>query len=131
MDRIVQHLGKDIDEISQEMMEEMVSKLNRDEAVEQFTSWGLPCAPIYHVDEAIDDLHVKARDMFVELEHPLAGKIKLINFPLKFSKTQPKLMTPAPTLGQHNKEIIMDLIGYDEEKYNDLMKKGVISYSDK
>ena len=68
--------------------------------------------------------------MFVELDHPKAGKIKLINFPLKFSETQPELKTPAPLLGQHNIEVLKELLGYDDGKIQDLMKKGVISYSD-
>jgi CoA:oxalate CoA-transferase len=129
MDRIVQHLGKELDDISQELMADMVVDMNRDEAVELFTGWGLPCAPVYHVDEAISDPHVNARNMFVELEHPLAGKIKLINFPLKFSETQPELKTPAPLLGEHNKEVLSELLGYSDEKIMNLMKKGVISYS--
>jgi len=41
------------------------------------------------------------------------------------------LKTPAPLLGQHNKEILSELMGYDDEKIQDLMKKGVISYSAK
>lgn len=130
MDRIVQHLGMEMDEITKELIEEKVSAMTRDETVELFNGMGLPCAPIYHVDEAIEDPHVNARDMFVELEHPQAGKIKLINFPLKFSETQPVLKTPAPLLGQHNKEVLSELLEYDAEKIQDLMKKGVISYSD-
>jgi len=131
MDRMVQHLGVELDDISKEMIEEMVSDLTREEAVKLFTGMGLPCAPVYHVDETVEDPHVIERDMFVELEHPKAGKIKLINFPVKFSETQPVLKTPAPLLGQHNKEILSELMGYDDEKIQDLMKKGVISYSDK
>ncbi len=131
MDRMVQHLGVELDDISKEMIEEMVSDLTREEAVKLFTGMGLPCAPVYHVDETVKDPHVIERDMFVELEHPKAGKIKLINFPVKFSETQPVLKTPAPLLGQHNKEILSELMGYDDEKIQDLMKKGVISYSAK
>jgi len=67
--------------------------------------------------------------MFVELEHPLAGKIKLVNFPLKFSETQPVLRTPAPLLGEHNEELLKELMGFDDEKIDELMKKGIISYS--
>ena len=130
MDRLVQHLGMDMDEITKEVIEEKVAGMTRDETVETFTGMGLPCAPIYHVDEVIEDPHVNARDMFVELDHPKAGKIKLINFPLKFSETQPVLKTPAPLLGQHNKEVLSELLEYDDEKIQNLMKKGVISYSD-
>jgi formyl-CoA transferase len=68
--------------------------------------------------------------MFVELEHPLAGKIKLVNFPVKFSETPAKLLNPAPVLGQNNKEILRELMGYNDEKIKELMQKGVISYVD-
>ena len=130
LDRMVQHLGVELDDISQEMMGEKIADMTRDEAVKIFNDMGVPCGPVYHVDETVEDPQVKARDMFVELEHPRAGKIKLINFPIKFSETQPKLKTPAPLIGQHNKEILTELMGYDDEKIQDLMKKGVISYSD-
>ncbi len=130
MDRIVQHFGLEIDDISKEKMQERCKELTRDEAVELFTGVGLPCAPVYHVDETVADPHVNARDMFVELEHGRAGKIKLINFPVKLSETQPKLKTAAPLLGEHNREILMELLNYDDEKIKELMQKGVISYSD-
>ena len=103
-------------------------EMTRDEAVKYYTDMGLPCAPVYHVDEAIADPHVNARDLFVEMEHPKAGKIKLINFPVKFSETPAVLNTPAPTLGQHNKEILTEILGYSEEQIKELVSKGIISY---
>lgn len=129
LDRIVQHMGVDLDEITKEMMEEKIANMTRDEAVKLFNEMGLPCAPVYHINETINDPHVIARDMFVELEHPLAGKIKLVNFPVKFSETPAKLLTPAPVLGQNNKELLRELLDYDDEKIKELMQKGIISYS--
>jgi crotonobetainyl-CoA:carnitine CoA-transferase CaiB-like acyl-CoA transferase len=103
--------------------------MTRDEAVKLFTGIGLPCAPVYHIDETITDAHVNARDMFMEVEHPKAGKIKLIKFPLKFSETQPEFKTPAPLLGEHNREVLSGIMGYDDNKIKELMQKGIISYS--
>jgi crotonobetainyl-CoA:carnitine CoA-transferase CaiB-like acyl-CoA transferase len=129
LDRIVQHMGVEVEKITKELIEGKVSNMTRDEAVQLFTSYGLACSPVYHVDETIIDPHVNVRDMFVELEHPNAGKIKLINFPIKFSETQPELKTPAPVLGQHNKQILTEIFGYSDDKIKDLMQKGIISYS--
>jgi len=129
LDRIVKQLDMELDEITREVMEEKVADMTRDEAVALFTDAGLPCAPVYHVDEAVEDPHVIARDMFVEMDHAKAGKIKLINFPVKFSETPAQLKTPAPLLGEHNKEILTDLMGFNDEEIKELMKKGVISYS--
>ena len=64
----------------------------------------------------------------MEMEHPKAGKIKLINFPVKFSETKAQVKTPAPLLGQHNKEILTEILGYSEEKIKELVSKGIISY---
>jgi crotonobetainyl-CoA:carnitine CoA-transferase CaiB-like acyl-CoA transferase len=129
LDRIVQHLGVELNDISREMIEDRVAKMTRDEAVKLFTGIGLPCAPVYHIDETITDAHVNARDMFMEVVHPKAGKIKLIKFPLKFSETQPEFKTPAPLLGEHNREVLSGIMGYDDNKIKELMQKGIISYS--
>jgi len=128
LDRIVQHMGVEYDQITEEFLKEKTATMTRDEAVAYYTDMGLPCAPIYHVDETVADPHVNARNMFVELEHPKAGKIKLVNFPVKFSDTQPILKTPAPVLGQHNKEVLKELLDFSDEKIEDLVKKGIISY---
>ena len=74
LDRIVQHMGVEYDQITKEMFEEKTATMTRDEAVKYYTDMGLPCAPIYHIDETIADPHVNARDMFIEMDHPAAGK---------------------------------------------------------
>jgi CoA:oxalate CoA-transferase len=129
VDRMVQHMGVELDDISNEMMEAKIAEMTRDEAVKHFTDIGLACAPVYHVYETITDPHVMERDMFLEMDHSLAGRIKLINFPIKFSETPAKIISPAPLLGEHNKELLKELLGYDEDKIKELMKNGVISYT--
>lgn len=128
LDRIIQNMGVEYDQITEEFLKEKTATMTREEAVAYYTDMGLPCAPVYHVDETVADPHVNTRNMFVELEHPKAGKIKLVNFPVKFSDTQPILKTPAPVLGQHNKEVLKELLGFSDEKIEDLVKKGIISY---
>ena len=128
LDRIVQHMGVEFDQITKEMLEEKTATMTRDEAVAYYIDMKLPCAPIYHEDETIADPQVNARNMFIEMDHPLAGKIKLINFPVKFSETPAQLKSPAPLLGQNNNEILSEILGYSDEKIKELVSKGVISY---
>ena len=64
--------------------------------------------------------------MIIEVDHPKAGKIKTVNFPVKFSETPVDEMRPAPLFGQHNAEVVMDLLGYSEERFRELEKEGVI-----
>ena len=115
------------DEVSKEMVREKVADMNRDEAVEFFVNADIPVAPVYQVDEVVKDPHINARNMFVEVDHEKAGQIKVINFPVKFSKTPGEITSAAPELGEHNIEILTEL-GYTEENIRDLQQSGVISY---
>ena len=76
----------------------------------------LPCAPINTVDKIINDPHIKAREMMIELEHPVAGHLKMAGVPVKMSATPGAVEKPAPMLGQHTAEILKELFGWDEEK---------------
>jgi len=64
--------------------------------------------------------------MIIELDHPKAGVIKQPNFPIKFSKT-PVTSKPAPMLGQHNDEILHDILGYNIKEIAQLRQEGVIT----
>ncbi len=127
IERLKSHLG--VDEIDEEILAKQMGKKNRDEAVEFFVNAGVPAAPVYDVDEVVRDPHLKAREMFVEVEHPKAGTVKVPNFPVKFSVTPGKIVNAAPLLGEHNKDILVKLLGLSEEIISELEKKGVISTS--
>jgi CoA:oxalate CoA-transferase len=116
------------DSVNKEMVSEKVLEMTRDDAVDFFVNADIPVAPVYHVDEIVKDKHVIARDMFVEIEHDKAGKINLLNFPIKFSKSPGIIESAAPDLGQNNVEILTGL-GYSKEKIKELQNLGVISYS--
>ena len=124
IDNLKRHLG--VEEIEEEIVEKMVSEMTRDEAVDFFVKADVPVAPIYQVDEVIKDPHISARGMFLEVEHPKAGKVKVPNFPVKFSETPGEIVSAAPLLGQHNREILMGILGYTEDKIAELEKTEVI-----
>lgn len=129
MDRIQQYMGVELDDITKEMIEERTMEMARDEAVEFYVKMGLPCAPVYHVDEAVADPHLAARGMFIELEHPKAGTMKVPNFPVKLTETPGVVKTAAPLLGQNSKEILIGILGYSDERVEELRKAGVTSFS--
>ena len=62
-----------------------------------------------------DDLHVTAREMVVEVEHPVVGKMKTLGIPVKLSETPGNVRRAAPTLGQDTREILEELNYTDEE----------------
>ena len=123
VDRLRQAVGQPLE--SHEELEHWVSDKTVNFVVEKLLGANVPVAPIYQLDEAVEDPQIKARGMVIEFEHPRAGKLKQPNFPLKFSKT-PVLVKPAPILGQHNDEILRDL-GYSDEEISELKREEVIT----
>lgn len=83
---------------------------------------GLPCAPINTIDKIVNDPHIKAREMIVEVEHPIAGKLKMPGVPVKMSATPGAVTTHAPLLGQHTSEILKELLGWDEAKVQEFFR---------
>lgn len=97
-----------------------------DEWLQALEAAGIPCAPINTVDKVVNDPQVKARDMIVEIEHPLAGKLHIPGIPIKMSATPGSIDTPAPLLGQHTFEILNELLGLSEAEVKSLYDKNVL-----
>ena len=70
---------------------------------------GVPIAPVNNVAQALDDPQVSHRNMVVEVDHPLAGKYRMPGNPIKMG--QQEVFQPSPSLGQHNSEVLGDLLG--------------------
>ena len=69
---------------------------------------GVPCGPIYDLSETYADPQVRAREMVVEVDHPIAGPVQNIGVPVKLSQTPGAIRRPAPTLGQHTDEVLAE-----------------------
>lgn len=86
---------------------------------------GVPCAPVNTVDRLLDHPQLRARDMFVEVDHPMAGRLRLTGIPLKLSETPGEVRSPPPLLGEHTEEIL-SWLGYGPEEIRELRDRGVI-----
>lgn len=107
------------------IMDEIIKQKSLDEWLDILEKNAIPCGPINTIDRVVKDPQVLYREMLVELEHPTTGKITVPGVPIKFSKTPAKVRFAAPTLGQHNEEILGSL-GYTKEQIEELKSKGVI-----
>jgi crotonobetainyl-CoA:carnitine CoA-transferase CaiB-like acyl-CoA transferase len=85
----------------------------------------VPCAKVQNIDEVLADPQIQARGMVVEQEHPVLGKVRLGNLPFHFSGYDTTIKTPAPLLGQHNRDIAAKL-GYSPEQIEVLVREGVL-----
>ena len=115
-----------LDVISNEILNAKCLEMNRDEAVKFFMNAGIPVAPIYNVDEVVTDNHLIERDMFIEVNHQKAGNIKVVNFPIKFSRSRVKKRKAAPTLGENTSEVLINELGYSIEEIERLKTNNVI-----
>lgn len=86
---------------------------------------GVPCAPVSTIDEVISDPQTQARGMIVEQEHLVLGRVRLPNLPFRFSDCDTGPRSPAPLLGQHNREIAGRL-GYSGAEVEAMVRDGVL-----
>jgi crotonobetainyl-CoA:carnitine CoA-transferase CaiB-like acyl-CoA transferase len=87
----------------------------------------IPCAPLYTVKEVVEDPHIAdARQMIREVEHPVAGRIKVIGSPINLSETPPEIYAPAPLLGQHSSDILKNILNYSEDLIDTLKREKII-----
>jgi len=108
------------------IIEEVLARKPGHEWVKLLMEAGVPCVPVYRMSDIFSDPHVLHRQMLLEVEHPRAGKMKQIGFPIKFSKTPCALRHPPPLLGEHTDEVLRELLSYPEEEIKRLREEGVI-----
>jgi crotonobetainyl-CoA:carnitine CoA-transferase CaiB-like acyl-CoA transferase len=58
--------------------------------------------------------------MITEVEHSKAGRLKVVNSPLKLSRTPVKIERACPELGEHTEEVLQNLLGFSQEKITEL-----------
>jgi crotonobetainyl-CoA:carnitine CoA-transferase CaiB-like acyl-CoA transferase len=78
------------------------------EWVETLAAAGVPCGPINDYAGVVRDPHTLARDMVVELEHPVEGTVRALGIPIKLSETPGEIRRPAPLLGEHTEEVLRE-----------------------
>jgi crotonobetainyl-CoA:carnitine CoA-transferase CaiB-like acyl-CoA transferase len=75
--------------------------------------------------EVFQDPHVLAREMLTEVNHPVAGPVKMTGLNVKLTKTPGEMRLPAPMLGQHTREVL-HTVGYLDEEIDQLKAAGAI-----
>ncbi|CAN5634842.1 hypothetical protein BH24DEI1_BH24DEI1_07210 [soil metagenome] len=108
-----------------ELIDERLKTRPTAEWISVLEAEGIPVGPINTVADVMNDPHVRAREMVVELEHPSAGTIRMTGIPVKFSETPGAVETPPPLLGEHTGEVLRGL-GYSHAEIGALREKGVV-----
>lgn len=85
----------------------------------------VPCAPINDLAAIVRDPQVAFNGMIVEIDHPLAGKVRIPGNPMKMSSTPARISRPAPLLGEHTDEVL-GAYGISAERIAALRRAGAI-----
>jgi formyl-CoA transferase len=106
------------------LIEDWTSQRSKHEVMRILADAGVPCGACQDTGEVLSDPHLKARDMIVEVEHPVRGKYLAAGNPIKLSASSVPITT-SPLLGEHNAELLAEL-GYTEADITSLKDEGAI-----
>jgi crotonobetainyl-CoA:carnitine CoA-transferase CaiB-like acyl-CoA transferase len=104
---------------------EFIAHRTLDENMAVFQAAEVTANPVYEIDQLIADEHIQARGVIVEAPDDEAGSVLMHNVIPRLSDTPGKLRRPAPTLGQHTREVL-GAIGYSVDRVAALESDGVI-----
>jgi len=95
--------------------------------VEDLISRGIPAAPVYRSRESYKHPQLVAREFFEEREHPIVGSHPMVTVPFRYA-TNSNLWTrsPAPVLGEHNRQILSEIVGLSDSEIDALEAEEVI-----
>jgi crotonobetainyl-CoA:carnitine CoA-transferase CaiB-like acyl-CoA transferase len=86
-----------------------IAEMDRQEIIHKLDQEGVPAGPIHTVDQVLNHPQVLAREMVLEVEHPIVKDLKMPGFPVKLSDTPAQVHRHPPLLGEHTEEILLEM----------------------
>ncbi len=108
------------------ILSEALRKRTTGEWLQEFDAIGLPCGPLNNIPQAAEHPQVRAREMLVDVKHPVIGTLPLPNTPVKLSRTPGEIKGPSPAVGQHTDQVLGELLGSSGEELQRLREARVI-----
>ena len=110
----------------EEMLEQVLAERESSYWIAKMEQAGIPGGPINSYDQALNDPHVLARDMVLEVEHPKAGRTKALGMPAKMSLTPGQIRMPAPVLGEHTEQVLRGVLALTDQQIAELKAREAI-----
>ena len=108
------------------ILRERIVKNELDWWISQLETAHVPCGPINTIDRVFADPQVQARDMKVDLDHPVAGKVPSVGSPLKFSNSPVEYRNAPPVLAADTKDVLESVLSLSEDEINTLTERGIV-----
>jgi crotonobetainyl-CoA:carnitine CoA-transferase CaiB-like acyl-CoA transferase len=107
------------------ILNESLSKKTGDEWIEILNKAGIPCGPIYTIDQVFADPQVKHLGIAATVEHPKLGRKQILANAATLSRTPARVATPTPEIGEHTDEVLKEL-NYNAAEIAKLREGGVV-----
>ncbi|KAF9534505.1 CAIB/BAIF family enzyme [Crepidotus variabilis] len=104
---------------------DVLMKKDREHWLERFTGVGVPFGPINNIEQTFKHPQAIARKVTTEVDHPRAGKIKLVAPAVTYNGRKMDMRLPPPWLSEHT-EVVMEELGYSQQEIADLRKRAII-----
>jgi CoA:oxalate CoA-transferase len=107
-------------------IDEWAAQQSKEDLHHRGAAKGFAIGPVYSAEEVMNYRQYLARDYFVKVDHPQAGTFRYAGWPYKMSASPPLVQRPAPLLGQHNKEVLEELLEYSPDEFMGLCRTGAV-----
>lgn len=107
------------------LVEARTARLAMAELERLFTEHGVPHAPVLSIAQALAHPQAKARQMVVDVDHPVLGRVPIVGRPIKFAGVEQDALATPPALGEHTDELLRGL-GLEPDAISALRRKGVL-----
>ncbi len=95
-------------------------------ALEALTKSDIPCAPVLSVAETMQDPHLRERGTVRTVDDPLHGPFDIPGMPIRWKDHPNNIPLVAPTLGQHNEQVMLKRLGRTQQELDELRAAGVL-----
>ena len=112
------------------LIDEMASTIktkSNDEWINIFAGANFPYGPINTLEKVFQDPQIVHSGIVSEVQHPTAGKIRMVGPPVEFSGSGNEIRLPPPILGQHTVQVLNERLGYSTEQIEQLKNSGVVA----
>jgi crotonobetainyl-CoA:carnitine CoA-transferase CaiB-like acyl-CoA transferase len=116
---------KNMDEVDA-LVQSWCKERTVEEVIAALREFQVPCSDLPTFDQVANDPQLLSRDMLVEVDQPVSGRVKLIGSVYKMSRTPGNRRMPVPAVGEHNEEIYCGLLGMDHQEMQRLKEESVI-----
>ncbi|WP_232076623.1 CaiB/BaiF CoA transferase family protein [Variovorax sp. PBL-H6] len=106
------------------ILAELFASDTREHWLARLRQAGVPAGAVRSVEEALHSRETLARGLVTQLPHPTAGSVPNVAFPMRFSDTPVVAPVAAPLLGEHTREVLRELLGFDEEQWREAARDG-------